>query len=115
MSYGRCVACHEDGVKRPFGKVCIYCGTNQKQFRKQEQAEFRESYDAAAENAGKYKWISIPIGLGAAVLSFVLSSDAGAGGWSILIAIFCGVLGYVYSLHILAIAVVGLIIAVLAG
>jgi hypothetical protein len=53
MSYGRCVACHEDGVKRPFGKVCIYCGTNQKQFRKQEQAEFRESYDAAAENAGK--------------------------------------------------------------
>ena len=73
MSYGRCVACHEDGVKRPFGKVCIYCGTNQKKFRQQEQAEFRESYDAAAENAGKYKWVSIPIGIGAAVLSFVLS------------------------------------------
>ena len=90
MSYGRCVACTEEGVKRPFGKVCIYCGTNQKQFSEQDRQERQEAFEDAAELAGQFKWLSIPVGLMAAVLAGVLSFNAGWGAWSALAAVFIG-------------------------
>ena len=114
MSYGRCVACTEEGVKRPFGKVCIYCGTNQKQFSEQERQERQEAFEDAAELAGQFKWLSIPVGLIAGVLAGVLSFNAGWGAWSALAAVFIGGLGYVYSIHILALGAFVLVLAMFA-
>jgi hypothetical protein len=116
--YQRCEACGEDGIK--YGaKVCIYCGTNQKQFRAQEAqfraqeaAESAEAFEQAAETAGEYKWISVPIGTIAALVSGVFFLDAGFGWLSALLAMIVGYIGYVYSLHII---VLGILAALLFG
>tara|TARA_B110000971_G_C19744281_1_gene378975 strand:+ start:240 stop:584 length:345 start_codon:yes stop_codon:yes gene_type:complete len=114
MAYGMCAACGEDGVKT-FSDVCTICRTSQKQYKKQRKAESDEAYQENVELAGKYPWLSIPVGVVSAIAAFMLTYEPAGVLWGAVIALIAGGLGYVYSLKILGLIVLIGVLVIFAG